>query len=49
MSHGCVNLRPEDAEQLFNWATPETRGPTTLATDKDPGTEVTIYGKPPDY
>ena len=23
MSHGCVNMRPEDAKRLFNWADPK--------------------------
>ncbi len=48
MSHGCINMRPEDAAKIFEWATPVTQGATTLATDKDPGTEVTIYGQPPE-
>jgi lipoprotein-anchoring transpeptidase ErfK/SrfK len=24
MSHGCVNMRPEEAKWLFRWATPES-------------------------
>jgi len=45
MSHGCVNLTPEDAEQLFAWA-----GPTipegswqAAATDDNPGTLVVVH------
>jgi hypothetical protein len=48
MSHGCVNLRPEDAAKLYDWASPATGGSTTYATDSDPGTLVTIYGVPPE-
>lgn len=47
MSHGCVNLRPEDAALLYAWADPATTGNTTYATAANPGTEVTIYGAPP--
>jgi lipoprotein-anchoring transpeptidase ErfK/SrfK len=24
MSHGCVNMRPNEAEMLYNWAAPGT-------------------------
>jgi hypothetical protein len=44
-SHGCVNLAPEDAEIIYNWATPTTTGWTTYPTDEDPGTPITIYGE----
>lgn len=47
MSHGCVNMRPEDAAKIYDWATPVTDGTTTYATADDPGTLVTIYGTPP--
>ncbi len=46
MSHGCVNMKIEDAEKIYNWATPTTNGSITYATN-DPGTEVTIYGQTP--
>lgn len=49
MSHGCVNMRTEDAEVLFNWTNP-TVDPalnSVLATKLDQGTEVRIYGTPP--
>lgn len=48
MSHGCVNIRPEDAEKLYSWADPPTRGTLTYATDSNLGTLVTIYGQTPD-
>lgn len=47
MSHGCVNIRPEDAEKLYYWANPPTNGNLTYATSENPGTPVTIYGQPP--
>lgn len=48
MSHGCVNMRPEDAAVLFAWADPVSDGSTTYATADNPGTEVTISGQPPE-
>ncbi len=48
MSHGCVNIRPEDAALLYDWASPTTGASTTYATEDDPGTLVTIYGTPPE-
>ncbi len=47
MSHGCVNMRPIDAEKLYNWVNPTTEGYTTYASSKDQGTLITIYGKTP--
>lgn len=47
MSHGCVNMRIEDAQALYNWASPTTTGLTTYATATDPGTQVLIEGKAP--
>ncbi len=35
MSHGCVNLRTEDAKDLYNWI--------DLPSTSDPGTKVIIY------
>jgi hypothetical protein len=43
MSHGCVNLRPEDAAQLFYWTNPKA-GYTTYATDDNQGPVITIFG-----
>lgn len=48
MSHGCINMTPEDAKTIFDWATPNTTGPRTYATDQDAGTPITIYGTAPD-
>lgn len=47
MSHGCVNISNENAEKLYNWASPPTAGYTTYATAENPGTEVLIYGETP--
>ncbi len=47
MSHGCVNIRPEDAGKLFEWAGPVSDGSVTHATNENPGTQITIYGQPP--
>ncbi len=50
MSHGCVNLRTEDAKTLFEWVTPmvtDAKAWSTLATAQNPGTKIVIYGEPP--
>jgi len=48
MSHGCVNMRIEDAEKLYYWTTPELQGKnTTKATADNPGTTIIIYGTTP--
>ena len=43
MSHGCVNMRADDAEKLYDWATPNSMGAITYASTGDTGTKVTIY------
>ena len=48
MSHGCVNISPENAGKLFAWADPPTNGPSTPASTDNPGTVVTIYGTTPE-
>lgn len=49
MSHGCVNMRTEDAEALFYWSDPVVgEAKTVKATKDDPGTEIMIYGITPD-
>src|SRR5690348_11449782 len=51
MSHGCVNMRTEDAGALYAWTTPVVTNPnawSTTATADNPGTEVVIYGEPPE-
>lgn len=47
MSHGCVNIRPEDAKKLYYWADPASQENVTRATAENPGTPVTIFGAPP--
>lgn len=47
MSHGCVNMRPEDAAKIYQWADPAADSNVTHATSDNPGTIVTIYGEPP--
>ncbi|MFC1626896.1 L,D-transpeptidase [Patescibacteria group bacterium] len=45
-SHGCINLRTQDAEKLYYWATPHLNGQTSIhASNENPGTLITIYGK----
>lgn len=48
MSHGCINMRTEDAAQLFYWTLPELRDRQSIyASDDNPGTPVMIYGEAP--
>ena len=48
-SHGCINMRTEDAKALFEWTTPAMDNKRTIkATEDTPGTKVIIYGKAPD-
>jgi lipoprotein-anchoring transpeptidase ErfK/SrfK len=47
MSHGCVNMRTVDAQKLYDWVSPDTKGNVTPATESDPGTKITIYGQAP--
>lgn len=47
MSHGCVNISPENAGRLFFWADPPSSTGTTYATADSPGTPITIYGVTP--
>ena len=41
-SHGCVNLPPQDARWLFDWATPTGETGWILPTDENPGTVVRV-------
>jgi lipoprotein-anchoring transpeptidase ErfK/SrfK len=45
MSHGCVNLRTEDAKWLFNWADPSLPAGARQArsSDANPGTLVVVH------
>ena len=45
MSHGCVNLRPADAAQIFYWSNPSVKW-SAYPTPDNPGTLITIYGTP---
>jgi hypothetical protein len=45
-SRGCVNLSPQDAKWLFDWATPQLPFPDTshvYASSANPGTWVYVY------
>lgn len=51
MSHGCINMRIEDAKTLFEWSSPQVTDPkawSTNATAENPGTKVVIYGVTPE-
>ncbi len=49
MSHGCVNMRTEDAETLFYWSDPVVGEAKTIKATKDNiGTEIVIYGVTPE-
>lgn len=48
MSHGCINMRKEDAEKLYYWTTPSMGEKRTIkATKENKGTPVFIYGEAP--
>ena len=47
MSHGCINMKPEEAGVLYEWANPPTERYTTYVDDDSPGTPITIYGTAP--
>lgn len=47
MSHGCVNMRPVDAETIYYWSNPRVLGASTYATKDDPGTPINIFGTAP--
>lgn len=47
-SHGCINMKTEDAKKLFEWTTPDMGNKRTVkTTDENPGTKVIIYGEAP--
>ncbi len=49
MSHGCINMKPEEAGILYAWADPVIPdGKSSVrAGDSNPGTRIIIYGKAP--
>lgn len=48
MSHGCINMKTEEAEKIFYWANPVLDGKSSVkATEANPGTRIIIYGKAP--
>lgn len=48
MSHGCINMKPEDSAVLYQWTQPDLRGKRSITASGDnPGTTVTIYGTTP--
>ncbi len=48
MSHGCVNLKTEDAKNLFYWTEPGLEGHRNVkVTNHNPGTKIIIYGETP--
>lgn len=49
MSHGCINMKTEEAGLLYQWAQPELPAGklSVYASDDNPGTEVIIYGTAP--
>lgn len=50
MSHGCVNMRTEDAGTLFYWSEPSVgEAKTVRVSASNPGTEIRIYGETPVY
>ena len=46
MSHGCVNMRIEDAGKIYYWTNPSA-GNVSYAGKDTPGTLITIYGTTP--
>lgn len=48
MSHGCINMKTSEVEQLYYWAQPDLGDKKSIhASDDNPGTEVHIYGEAP--
>lgn len=46
MSHGCVNMRTEDAGKIYYWSDPSPTANSTYAKEKS-GTRIVIYGVTP--
>jgi lipoprotein-anchoring transpeptidase ErfK/SrfK len=48
MSHGCVNMKTEEAALLYYWTRPDLRGKESIfASEDNPGTQIIIYGEAP--
>lgn len=50
MSHGCINMKIDEAKVLYDWATPIVTNPkawSTPATTDNEGTRVLVYGETP--
>jgi lipoprotein-anchoring transpeptidase ErfK/SrfK len=49
MSHGCINMKTEEAGIIYNWTSPAADGKKPARANADnPGTEIVIYGEPPE-
>lgn len=46
MSHGCVNMKTEEAEKIYYWTNPNANS-VAYASSTNPGTLITIYGTAP--
>jgi lipoprotein-anchoring transpeptidase ErfK/SrfK len=48
MSHGCINMKTEEAGLIYEWSTPSIgEAKSGRATAENPGTKVVIYGTAP--
>jgi lipoprotein-anchoring transpeptidase ErfK/SrfK len=48
MSHGCINMKTEEAGLLYQWANPNLGDKASgYASEDNPGTEIVIYGDAP--
>lgn len=49
MSHGCVNMKTEEAEHVYYWSHPTVpEGKKSVSANREnPGTKIIIYGDPP--
>lgn len=49
MSHGCINMKPEEAGIIYQWTEPVVPANKRMvyATDDNPSTPLIIYGTPP--
>lgn len=49
MSHGCINMKTEEVEQLYYWAEPNLNGRASIAaSSENPGTKIVIFGIAPE-